>query len=291
MRALVLSGGGAKGSFQLGALNYLYDKGIAFDYIYGVSVGALNGYMIAADRIVDLNHIWHSMSNDSVYTGGLNVPTLIKLVFGKRHIYNNAPLRKIIEKYVSPAELKKDFYAGIVNFNTGEYFDVCVNKLNKRKAIEVILASTVMPIIWEPLKIQGVKGEFVDGGLRDITPLRGALTHEVDEVIIIKNNPATKNRSWVVTENILKVIQNTFSIVNDETMNNDVDGLLRINELVKQAQSQGYQLLKRSGKPYKHYNCIIIEPDSNLHDTLDFSQESIRKSEQLGYMKAKDVIN
>ena len=292
MRALVLSGGGSKGAFQLGALNYLADKGITFDYIYGVSVGALNGYMVAADRLEELNEIWHNMSNDKVYTGGLNFSTMIKLLFGKRHIYSNKPLKSLLEKYVLPAELKREFYSGIVNFNTGEYHNVYVNKLNWRKAVDVVLASTVMPIIWEPYKISNLRGEFVDGGLRDITPLRGALTHEdVDEVVIVKNNPPTKNRSWIETHNILEVIQNTFSIINDETMNNDVDGLLRVNELVLQSESQGYKLLKRDGTPYKYFKHTIIEPEANVHDTLDFSQTSIRKTEQIGYRRAENAYN
>lgn len=40
--ALVLSGGGFKGAFQLGAIKELLEKGIEFSAVSGVSVGALN---------------------------------------------------------------------------------------------------------------------------------------------------------------------------------------------------------------------------------------------------------
>ena len=65
--ALVLSGGGFKGAFQIGALNYLEqhwdritgkNKAMKFDLISGVSVGALNGAMVASDKLYDLNYIW-----------------------------------------------------------------------------------------------------------------------------------------------------------------------------------------------------------------------------------------
>ena len=65
--ALVLSGGGFKGAFQLGALNYLNDnwqeitgdKGrMKFDLIAGVSVGAINGAMLAINKLGQLNDLW-----------------------------------------------------------------------------------------------------------------------------------------------------------------------------------------------------------------------------------------
>src|ERR1035441_8454175 len=44
MKALVLSGGSIKGAFQVGAIEYLLgDGGFQPDFIYGMSVGALNG--------------------------------------------------------------------------------------------------------------------------------------------------------------------------------------------------------------------------------------------------------
>src|SRR5690349_21450638 len=47
-RALSLSGGGARGSFQLGALTALYDVyGFRPDVIAGTSVGSVNGIMLA----------------------------------------------------------------------------------------------------------------------------------------------------------------------------------------------------------------------------------------------------
>ena len=42
-RALVLSGGGAKGSFQIGVMEELIlNRGLDFEILCGVSVGALN---------------------------------------------------------------------------------------------------------------------------------------------------------------------------------------------------------------------------------------------------------
>jgi len=65
--ALVLSGGGFLGAFQLGALNYIKENWkqitgkatpMKFDIIAGVSVGALNGSLIAMDKFKLLNDLW-----------------------------------------------------------------------------------------------------------------------------------------------------------------------------------------------------------------------------------------
>ena len=72
--ALVLSGGGARASFQLGALRYLYDVvGITPRIIAGTSAGAILGAMLAqaGDRegqrtyLAELEEMWLSMADSS----------------------------------------------------------------------------------------------------------------------------------------------------------------------------------------------------------------------------------
>jgi hypothetical protein len=45
--AIVLSGGGAHGDFEVGALRYLYNRGLYAQIICGSSVGAINGVKLA----------------------------------------------------------------------------------------------------------------------------------------------------------------------------------------------------------------------------------------------------
>ena len=80
-KAVVLSGGGAYGAFQVGMLNALVnDLGIDFDIIRGVSVGALNGAVLAQAAkqpdslgnlslaVSDLARLWKGIKgNRSVY--------------------------------------------------------------------------------------------------------------------------------------------------------------------------------------------------------------------------------
>ena len=83
--ALVLSGGGFKGAFQIGALQYLMESGIRhndgtivqnpkFDFIAGVSVGALNGSFMAMEDFVGLKQLWEDVKTkgpSEIYTSDL----------------------------------------------------------------------------------------------------------------------------------------------------------------------------------------------------------------------------
>ena len=93
--ALIMSGGGAKGAFQAAVEKYAREvKGYHWDIIAGVSVGALNGAMLAMEKYDRLWQIWNTISNDRVYTGGFNLWSAIKLAFGAKSFYGNEPLFK-----------------------------------------------------------------------------------------------------------------------------------------------------------------------------------------------------
>lgn len=62
MRAIVLSGGGALGSFEAGAIKALDDEGITFRIISGSSIGAINASFLAQGKAQQLADFWHNIS-------------------------------------------------------------------------------------------------------------------------------------------------------------------------------------------------------------------------------------
>ncbi len=102
--ALVLSGGGFKGAYQLGALRYLREHwagltGLStpmhFDIIAGVSVGALNGALIAGQKFDVLERIW----SDVYQHGG-------KEIYHSRYITNEGKIQLPFQ------QLQKDLIPG-----------------------------------------------------------------------------------------------------------------------------------------------------------------------------------
>jgi NTE family protein len=287
--ALILSGGGAKGAFQAAAEKYAREeKGYTWDIIAGVSVGALNGAMLAMGKYQRLWEIWNSISNEKVYTGGFNIWSVIKLAFGARSFYGNEPLWKMLQAELDPALIKADLRVGAVSLVSGEYvqFDKTEPQLAK-----AVLASTVMPVIWTPVDISSTYSSMVDGGVRNITPIGDVLDVEPGEIVIINCGPELETALNTPPANVVDIGLRTLDIVLNEIFRSDMDNFRQINALVKEAEA--HQLVLHnptSGKELKYYECKVIEPAVSLDDTLDFTQAAIQRSIKAGTERAKAVL-
>lgn len=286
--ALVLSGGGAKGAFQAGAEKYAREvKGYRWDIIAGVSVGALNGVMLAMEKYTRLEEIWNTISNDQVYTGGFNLLSILKLLFGAKSFYGNAPLQRLLRQELEPERIRADIRIGAVSLVSGEYVEF---KGHSPELEAAILASTVMPIIWEPVHVSEKHRSMVDGGVRNISPIGDVLPDDPDEIVIINCNPQQVGSLPGEPKDVLKIGLRTLDILLDELFTSDVREFVRINDLVQQAGAQNVTLYHPSGRPYKYYPYKLIEPLEALGDTLDFSQPSVQRSLKAGYERARQVL-
>ena len=72
-RAVVLSGGGAKGGYQIGVWKVLRQMSFTPDIVVGTSVGALNGALMALNNFDAALDIWENMSMDSVFQNFVNM--------------------------------------------------------------------------------------------------------------------------------------------------------------------------------------------------------------------------
>jgi NTE family protein len=287
--ALVLSGGGAKGAFQCAAEKYAREvKGYQWDIIAGVSVGALNGVMLSMHKYERLYEVWNTITNDQVYTGGFNLLSAVKLLFGAKSFFGNEPLQRILRQEFEPEKIQADLRIGAVSLVSGEYVEFHPDSPGLAQAI---LASTVMPIIWEPVDVSPEHQSMVDGGVRNISPIGDVLEAEPDEVVIINCSPESSDVLPMPPANIGKIGLRTLDLLLNELFRSDMSEFIRINHLVQQAAAHGVTLYHpKSGKPLKYYDCKIIEPEEPLGDTLDFSQPSVQRSLKAGLERARQVL-
>lgn len=286
--ALILSGGGAKGAFQAAAEKYAREvKGYHWDLIAGVSVGALNGAMLAMQKYERLWQVWNTIGNDRVYTGGFNLWSGIKLFFGAKSFYGNQPLYRLLQQELDAEKIAVDLRIGAVSLVTGEYLQF--TKESPRLA-EAILASTVMPVIWTPVDISPELRSMVDGGVRNISPIGDVLDAEPDEIVIINCGAEAIDPLTGPPKNVVEIGMRTLDILLNELFVSDMNEFMRINLLVQQAGAQGVPLHDAKGHLLKFYDCKVIEPIAPLGDTLDFSQAAVQSSLSAGEERARQVL-
>jgi len=128
---LVLTGGGAKGAYQVGALKYLAELGIVPQIIAGTSIGALNGAVLAThspfpDAVNRLSEMWQQLGKAPIlrpntgtvlqtfsYAAQTFVPTLQEwvlnflvqegLIKDRTAIFDPAPIEQLLKESVNPA--------------------------------------------------------------------------------------------------------------------------------------------------------------------------------------------
>ncbi len=306
-RALVLSGGGAKGAFQFGAIKYIEENikkqhpGFDYSLIAGVSVGALNAVMLAMGKYADLQGIWENISNDQVYKGELNWLAAVRILFGAKSVLSNKPLWKKLNELVFLKDVQRayDLRVGVVSLVDAEYRAFRTSEFdNDEDFRKAVLASTAIPIAWEPVKDIRLKNashvlDAVDGGIRNVSPLGDVIGENPSEIIII-NCQAKKlpmEPAPRVSRNIFKIANRALAdIAINEIFNCDVSEFLRINDLVTQSEACGCTLKKPDGTAYKAFRTVLIEPDGDLGDSLDFSSGVIGMRTDKGYRAAEKAF-
>ena len=65
-RALVLSGGGSRGAYEIGAWQALNELGVRLDAVYGTSIGALNAGLVAQGDVEQAVELWQNINLSQV---------------------------------------------------------------------------------------------------------------------------------------------------------------------------------------------------------------------------------
>lgn len=297
--ALVLSGGGAKGAFQAGALEVLRESGFRFDVISGMSVGSLNGAMLATGQLEELIDVWHGITADKV----LRKKSLASLAFrflrykaglGKPPVsrYTNGPLRELMEQHLLDKKVTLPFHFGYVKLESGDFVRPTLSPADGRtinqRDIDKLLASTAIPVYFNPVAIDNEKA--VDGGLRDISPIADVLPHRPDRVVIIPTEPVGQKPAEAEIRDIFDIAFRSINIMLDEIFEEDIDRFLTINMLVRQAEENGLTLTRRDGTPYKFFEPVLIDPAEPLGNALDFDNRRIRELIDHGRYRAREVL-
>ncbi|HVG62407.1 MAG TPA: patatin-like phospholipase family protein [Hyalangium sp.] len=281
---LVLSGGGGKGAFQVGAERVLREeRGFRWERIFGVSVGALNATLLAQQAYSQLRELWLRLREEDIYRKYPWPIVAIRVGMRKLGFYDNSPLRGLIQRHAAGRPFLTPAHIGRVSLISGEY-EMVPN--TAPDFLDAVWHSATMPVVWEAIGPQG----YVDGGLRNVTPLGDALSYEPSEIVVLACESGVLS-PMKPPANVLDVSKRSLvEVTINEILRNDINEFIRINDLVRQGLEAGLTLKKQDGTPYRYCRITVVEPAQPLGDTLDFSQESIRWRMNHGEEMARKAI-
>lgn len=194
MRALVLSGGGVKGAYQVGALQkWIGEDGLDYDIFCGVSVGSINAAFLTQfpsgdpkNSFKKLEEVWAKVTQKNVKKSWCPFGVLESA--WKPSVYNSTPLQEWIRSELDSkavAASGKKLRVVSVSWNTGK---VHVATEADPEIANRVIASSAFPVMLLPVEIDGEM--WTDGGIRNVTPLGEAIRLGADEIdIIMCSNP------------------------------------------------------------------------------------------------------
>jgi len=303
-KALVLSGGSIKGSFQVGGIQAVLESGFVPDFIYGISVGALNGSFLcseAGEQKKVVNKVdWEIIGSDLVSFWKENIKQPSDVITQRSWLNVGAsalfddfngivginPLEELIKKKISiqnlrlsPAELK----IGAVNINNGAI--TYVNPVHS-DFIEYLVASASTPIMMPIVKIDNQP--FADGGVREIAPLKTAINSGASDIIVIACQAHNMGGPIIDPKNIIQLIERVFDVMTTAIVDNDIELVQYFN-----------RFLPDSGLPqetgplsgYRKVRVRTIRPTTPINlDIRKFTQSDIEELIDQGYQAGQKIL-
>jgi len=190
---LILEGGGMRGIYTAGVLEYFSEHGIYFPYTIGVSAGACMGasYLsrqLGRNRIVNVNWV-----SDPRYISWRNLWKNGQL-FGMDFIFDEIPNKLVPFDYEAFQNSPEEYVIGTTDCLTGEA--VYYRKSDPGyDLLKLLRASSSLPFIAPIVEFGGRK--LLDGGIADPIPLREAEKegYKRNVLILTRNSDYRKSRS------------------------------------------------------------------------------------------------
>ncbi len=190
MVAIVLSGGGAKGAYEIGVWKALKKLRIKYDIVAGTSVGALNGAMMVQKDFKKALKVWQNIDYDKIIDDVDIVKKNKVFVCTHNFILNGGTSINSLEKLVDFSINEKKFFKSKVNFGLITYnfsklkpVSKLKKDLNEENLKEYIIASSTCFPFFKKKKINN--DNYVDGGYYDNLPINLAISMGAEEIIAV----------------------------------------------------------------------------------------------------------
>lgn len=203
-RALVLSGGGSRGSYEIGAWQALEEIGLRVQMCFGTSIGAINAALFLQGDLDLAVRLWDNMTAASVVKDAQNEQALqIERMFNRKRDLlaflleharqlrmDIAPLEALLRAHIDEERVRAagmDFGVVALKFPSLTPAVRTLRDIPQGQLIDWLLASSACFPVFPTRAIDGER--YVDGGYYDNLPIDLALQQGAHEVVAVDVHP------------------------------------------------------------------------------------------------------
>ncbi|WP_419724947.1 patatin-like phospholipase family protein [Terrisporobacter petrolearius] len=218
---LIIEGGGMRGVYTAGVLDFFMERDLYFEDCYAVSAGACHAASYYSKQIGRSLKVILDYINDKRYC---SVTSLIKTgdMFGAEMLYDIVPNELVLYDYDTFNKFNGNFYSVVTNCKTGKAEYVKIKDM--KRDIIAVRASSSLPLLSRIVEINGEK--YLDGGISDSIPIKKSIedNHIKNVVILTRDNTYRKTKAgfshlfkmkYKKYPNLVKSIENRYKMYNE----------------------------------------------------------------------------
>ena len=177
---LVLEGGGMKGSYTAGVLDFFMEKDLYFSNCYGVSAGAIHLCSYISKQKKRAYRVSLDYLDNKDYCSVKNLITTGDL-FNAKFCYDDIPNRLDPYDYKTAAKYEGNAYAVVTNIRTGKPEYMPLREMHKD--ILAVRASASLPLVSKNVKIGNQY--YLDGGFSDAIPIKHSIAEGNKKNVVV----------------------------------------------------------------------------------------------------------
>ena len=187
---LVLEGGGMRGVFTAGVLDFFLEENFFVDKVIGVSAGAVEAVNFVSRQEKRGYRVIATYARDKRYMSFRSL-LLTGDLFNKKFCYERIPDELDPFDYATFRGSPMRTYATATNVLTGEASYLELSDL--RLDMEKLRASGSLPLVSNLVKIDGIP--FLDGGIADSIPFRAMLEMGCSKCVVVLTRDASYRKT------------------------------------------------------------------------------------------------
>lgn len=273
---LVLEGGGMKGVYSSGVLDFFLDKGLEFSSCYGVSAGACSLCSFLSKQRGRAYHVTVDYLEDKNYCSTYSLLTTGDL-FNVDMCYHRIPDELNPYDYDTYSRYQGNFYSVVTNIETGEPEYIPIKDLTKE--IDAIRASASLPLVSRNVPFRG--HWYLDGGISDSIPLARSMQDGNAKNVVIMTKEKGYRRSPSSMLSLVKFRYRKYPKVYELMKNRHITYNKTLDFMEKQIQLGNTFLIQPKhksevGRIEKDQTKLRALYDEGYQDALECYEELLR---------------